>query len=47
MATASSRNGAGVVSPYTEEDDPNTIRDTPDRRAASSTAAVPVTLASA
>ena len=29
IATASSRNGAGVLSPYTEDDEPNTIRDTP------------------
>ena len=26
MATASSRNGTGVLSPYTEEDEPNTMR---------------------
>jgi len=36
-----------VLSPYTDEDDPKTIRDTPARRAASSTVAVPVTLACA
>ena len=36
-----------MLSPYIDEDEPNAIRDTPARRAASSTAAVPVTLACA
>ena len=47
MAIASSRNGTGVLSPYTEEEEPKTNRDTPARLAASATAAVPVTLARA
>ncbi len=45
-AGSSSSNGAGVAFPYTEEDDPNTIRVTPVRRAASSNRAVAVTFAS-
>src|SRR2546430_16087472 len=36
-AGASSLNGAGVVSPYTDDDDPNTTRRIPARRAAPKT----------
>src|SRR5437899_12317146 len=35
IAGASSANGANVDSPYTDDDDPNTTRRTPARRAAS------------
>src|SRR5205823_9144559 len=45
-AAASSLNGAGVVSPYTDDDEPNTTRPIPARRAASSTRTVPVTFVS-
>src|SRR3989442_28330 len=45
-AAASSAKGAGVASPYTDDDEPNTIRRRPARRAASSTRTVPVTLVS-
>src|SRR5216117_1898200 len=41
-----SANGAGVALPYTDDDEPNTIRFNPIRRAASSRRAVAVTLAS-
>ena len=45
-ARASYENGAGVDSPYTEEDDPNTTRVIPSWRAESSNRAVAVTFAS-
>jgi len=45
-AAASSAKGADVASPYTDDDEPNTIRRRPARRAASSTRTVPVTLVS-
>ncbi len=45
-AAASSANGAGVASPYTDDDDPNTTLPIPARRAASNTRTVPVTFAS-
>src|SRR5438094_6802045 len=41
-----SANGAGVALPYTDDDEPNTIRFNPIRRAAASRRAVAVTLAS-
>ena len=45
-AGASSAKGGGVASPYTEDEDPNTIRRMPARRAASNTRTVPVTFVS-
>src|SRR2546425_10505953 len=45
-AGASSEKGAGVASPYTEDDEPNTTRPIPARLVASNTRTVPRTLAS-
>src|SRR6266705_1303443 len=45
-AGSPSANGAGVAFPYTDDDEPNTLRFNPIRRAASSRRAVAVTFAS-